>query len=231
MAELVDTVLFDIDDTLCEYRRSGAELLALAFDREGIEPFFEVDEYYAQYDTFIETTDSVEVLRAECFAGIAEEHGRDPELGRAVASAYATERNHRNVRPLPGSREAVTSLSHDHRLGVVTNGPPDTQAKKLDEIGVADAFEVVIHAGYDAPAKPDPEPFHRALSALDATPDSTVHVGNSLASDVAGAQAAGLKAVWLSNGTDLCVDSDCVPEYTLDSLSDLTEHPWNPSVE
>lgn len=230
MAELVDTVLFDIDDTICEYRRSGAELLALAFDRQGVEPFFDVNEYYNRYDTLIETTDSVEMLRAECFAAIAEEHGRDPELGRAIASTYATERNHRNVRPLPGSREAITSLSRDYRLGIVTNGPPDTQAKKLDEIGVADAFEVVIHAGYDAPAKPDPEPFYRALSALDTTPESAVHVGNSLPSDVAGAQAAGLKAVWLSDGTNLRAEPDHVPEYTLDSLSDLNERPWNTDV-
>lgn len=223
MAGQVDTVLFDIDDTLCEYRRSGAELLALAFDREEVEPFFAIEDYYARYGTFSETTDTVEALRAECFAAIAEERGRDPELGRALAGTYASERDHRNVRSLPGACEAVDSLSHDHRLGIVTNGPSDMQTEKLDGIGITDAFEVVIHAGYDAPAKPDPEPFHRALSALDATPDSTVHVGNSLTSDVAGAQAAGLRAVWLSDGTD----PDPVPEYTLDSLVELSEPPWN----
>ncbi|PSQ56909.1 haloacid dehalogenase, partial [Halobacteriales archaeon SW_7_71_33] len=32
----VETVLFDLDDTLCTYRRSGAELLSLAFDRVGV---------------------------------------------------------------------------------------------------------------------------------------------------------------------------------------------------
>lgn len=223
MAGQVDTVLFDIDDTLCEYRRSGAELLALAFDRTEIEPFFTIEDYYARYGEFSEVTDTVKTLRAECFAAIAEERGRDPALGRAIARIYAAERDHRNVQPLPGSNEAVASLACDHRLGVVTNGPPDMQAKKLDGIGIMDAFEVVIHAGYDAPAKPDPEPFHQALSTLDATPDSTVHVGNSLASDVAGAQAAGLWAVWLSDGTD----PDPVPEYTLDSLTELSEPPWN----
>jgi HAD superfamily hydrolase (TIGR01509 family) len=223
MSGHVDTVLFDIDDTLCEYRRSGAELLALAFDRAGIEPFFDVAEYHNRYGTFSETTDTIEALRSECFAAIAEERGRDPELGRTIAETYAAERDHRNVRPLSGTCGAIESLSHDHRLGIVTNGPPDMQAEKLDGIGIRDAFEVVVHAGYDAPAKPDPEPFQQALSALDATPDSTVHVGNSLDSDVAGAQAAGLRAVWLSDGTD----PDPVPEFTLDSLAELREPPWN----
>jgi HAD superfamily hydrolase (TIGR01509 family) len=226
MTGQVDTVLFDIDDTLCEYRRSGAELLALAFDRKGIEPFFAIEDYYARYSEFSEATDTVKTLRAECFAAIAEERGHDPELGRVLAGTYAAERDHRNVRPLPGSCETIASLSSNHRLGIVTNGPPDMQAKKLDGIGIRDAFEVVIHAGYDAPTKPNPEPFHQALSALDATPDSTVHVGNSLASDVAGAQAAGLQAVWLSDGTD----PDPIPEYTLDSLAELREPPWNPTA-
>jgi HAD superfamily hydrolase (TIGR01549 family) len=221
----VDTVLFDIDDTLCEYRRSGAELLALAFDRVEIEPFFDVTEYHNRYSTFSEATDTIEALRSECFAAIAKERGRDPELGRTIAETYASERDHRNVRSLSGTCEAIESLSHGHRLGIVTNGPPDTQAEKLDGIGIRDAFEVVINAGYDVPAKPDPEPFQQALSALDATPDSTVHVGNSLTSDVAGAQAAGLQAVWLSDGTD----PDPVPEFTLDSLAELREPPWKNS--
>lgn len=34
-----DAVLFDLDDTLCRYRRSGSELLAAAFERTGRDPF------------------------------------------------------------------------------------------------------------------------------------------------------------------------------------------------
>ena len=218
----VEVVLFDIDDTLCEYRRSGAELLALAFDAHGVEPFFAVEDYYARYGEFAETTDTVESLRAACFAAIADGCGRGPELGRAIAGTFADERDHRDVRALPGAHEAVASLADEHRVGVVTNGPPGMQSKKLDALGLADAFEIVIHAGYDAPAKPSPEPFYRALSALDGDPCSTVHVGNSLPSDVAGAQAAGLRAAWLDDGSD----PNPVPEYTLASMADLDDPPW-----
>lgn len=227
MAEQIETVLFDVDDTLCEYRQADANLLALAFEREGVEPFFEIETYHDRYNEFVETTDTIDALRSECFAAITEERDRDPALGRAVAAAYAEERDHRDIRPLPGARETVESLARDHRLGVVTNGPSNMQTEKLAALGLTDAFEVVIHAGYDAPAKPDPEPFHRALSGLETTPDSTVHVGNSLSADVAGAQAAGVGAVWLSDGATPDFDPDPRPEYTIDSMAELMEPPWN----
>lgn len=222
MTNPVETVLFDIDDTLCEYCRSGRELLSVAFDAHDTDPFFTAEDYYARYDEVADDTDSIEELRAECFAVLADEQGHDPALGRAIADTYTAERDHHNVRFLPGAREAVAALAEDHRVGVVTNGAPGMQAQKLAALGLDDSFETVVHAGYDAPAKPDPTPFHEALAALDGAPESTVHIGNSLSSDVAGAQAAGLRSVWLDDGSD----PDPVPDYTLASMAELTNPPW-----
>lgn len=222
----VDAVLFDLDDTLCEYRRSGAELLALAFEDVSVEPFFDVRDYHARYDEFLGGAETVRDLRAACFAALARERGRDPELGRAVADAYAAERDHRNVRPLAGAHDAVEGLARGHRLGIVTNGSPDMQRRKLAALDFADAFESVVHAGHDAPAKPDPAPFHHALADLDASPGRAVHVGNSLTTDVPGARAAGLRAAWLADGDDIDADFDPRPDYRLDSLRDLLEPPW-----
>lgn len=222
MTKSVETVLFDIDDTLCEYRRSGRELLAVAFDSHDLEPFFTIEDYYARYGEFSEITDSIEALRAECFAAIADERGHDPELGRTLAETYTTERDHHNVRALPGVRATIEAFTGEYRLGIVTNGAPTMQAKKLAALGFDESFETVVHAGYDAPAKPDPEPFRQALSTLDGKPKSAVHIGNSLVSDVAGAQAAGITAVWLDDGSE----PDPVPDYTLASMEELTNPPW-----
>ena len=222
MTPPVDTVLFDIDGTLCEYRRPGHELLTASFEARDVTPFFAIEDYYARYDEFTATTDSADDLRAACFAALAADSGRDPEVGRAVAEAYTAERDHRNVRFLPGAREAVAALADDHRVGLVTNGAPAMQAEKLAGLDLDDAFEVVVHAGYDAPAKPAAEPFHRALDALDADPEASVHVGNSLAADIAGARAAGLRSAWLDDGSV----PDPEPDYVLDSMAELATPPW-----
>lgn len=213
----LDAVLFDLDDTLCRYRRSGSELLDAAFEETGLEPFITREEYHARYPEFVDESDSMAGLRERCFAAIAESKGRDAAAGRRVARAYAAERDHGDVEPLPGVEAAVDAVS-ELPLGLVTNGSPEMQAPKLEALGLADAFDVVVHAGYDAAAKPDPEPFEVALSALDVRADRTVHVGNSLESDVAGAHAAGVRSVWLA-GDDRPADPE--PDHRVPSLEDL----------
>ena len=81
---------------------------------------------------------------------------------------------------------------------------------------------MIVHAGYEAQAKPHPEPFERALAALGTPASRTVHVGNSLSSDVAGAHAAGIASAWLKAGTE----PDPVPTYQLESMRDLLTPPW-----
>jgi HAD superfamily hydrolase (TIGR01509 family) len=213
----VEAVLFDIDDTLCRYRRSGAELLEASFERTGVEPFITVEEYHDRYPEFVDSSDSMGDLRERCFAAIAEEKGYDQTTGREIARVYADERDHGNVEPLPGVDRALSALS-EWPLGVVTNGAPSMQRRKLDALGVAESFDVIVHAGYDAPAKPSPEPFEAALSTLETSPDRTVHVGNSLGSDIAGAHAAGVGSVWVPDVEGV---TDSKPDYTLSSLAEL----------
>jgi putative hydrolase of the HAD superfamily len=223
----VDTVLFDLDDTLCAYHRSGGELLALAFEDVGVDPFFTVEEYHARYSEFVAASDDIRDLREACFAALSETRGRDPAVGRAVAEAYAAERDHRAVAPMPGAHDAIDSLREDHRIGMVTNGDPWMQRQKLDSLGLEDAFETIVHGGYDTAPKPEPDPFYRALDDLGASADRAVHVGNSLYSDVPGANAAGVRSVWFTGGeVGGGTDPDPTPTYRLDSLSALTDPPW-----
>jgi putative hydrolase of the HAD superfamily len=221
----LDAVLFDVDDTLCRYRRSGSELLAAAFERTGLDPFITVEEYHARYPAFVDESDSMTDLRERCFAAIAADEGRDPSEGVRVAEAYAAERDHGNVEPTPGLEAAISSLSERPgvSLGVVTNGAPEMQSRKLEALGLDGAFGTVVYAGYDAAAKPAPEPFEMALSALDARPERTFHVGNSLDADVAGAHAAGVRSVWIPDDGESSIEHpDPVPDHTVPTLGEVS---------
>lgn len=220
MTDAVDAVLFDIDDTICTYQRSGEEILPVAFETVGVDPFFTVEEYIDRYREFVGQSDTMSDLRQRCFAAFARERGHDPAVGREIALAYAAERDHTAVEFCPGARETLRRLASEVPLAAVTNGSPDMQSVKLDALGITDHFETVVHAGYDAPPKPEPEPFHDALDALGVRPGRTVHVGNSLASDVAGGRRAGVQTAWVTNGSN-GNDPDPEPDYVLDSVDDL----------
>jgi HAD superfamily hydrolase (TIGR01509 family) len=221
----IDTVLFDLDDTLCAYQRGPEELLAESFDALDVEPFFDVAAYYDRYEAVVDEDDhdSMRELRATCFERLAAEHGRSRELGRKLADRYAASRDHTRVDPLPGAAAAVKALAADHRLGVVTNGAPEMQRQKLSALDFEHHFDTVVFGGYDVPAKPAPDGYHAALDALDATPDRAVHVGNSLRTDVPGAHAAGVRSAWLRDGT---TDPNPEPHFTVDRLDELATPPW-----
>lgn len=226
-ADDVDTVLLDLDDTLVRYRHSPGEVLMRAFREVGVEPMFPVSAYYERFEEFIDTTNSRGELRRECFAAIAEDRGEDPAVAREVADAFTAMRDPGDVEFLPGAPETLDALAAEYRLGVVTNGPPVYQEPKLDATDLDRWVETVVFAGHDTPAKPDPAPFDLALSRLDAAAARTVHVGDSAKTDVAGAKAAGLRAVWLVDGGETSVDAtDVDADYRIDDIAALQTPPW-----
>ncbi|WP_159899850.1 HAD family hydrolase [Salinirussus salinus] len=220
----VEAVLFDIDGTLVEYERTPGDLLPLAFEAAGVDPFFDAADYEARYGEFAEESEDVQDLRKRCFADIAREEGRDPEVGRAVARAYAAERDHTRVDPLPGAHRALNALDSRYSLAAVTNGGPGMQGRKLAAVGLDDRFETVVHAGYETAAKPAVEPFQAALESLGVAPERSVYVGNSLEADVAGANRAGVRSVWFDR--DGVADPEPEPHGRVSSLHALVDEPW-----
>jgi putative hydrolase of the HAD superfamily len=60
------------------------------------------------------------------------------------------------------------------------------------------------------------------LSRLGVAAEETVMVGNSLKSDVGGAQAVGMKAVWI-NRTRKAQSNNIVPDLEVSSLGELLQ--------
>ncbi|MFC7045219.1 HAD family hydrolase [Halobacteriaceae archaeon GCM10025711] len=217
-----DAVLFDLDDTLCQHERTTADRLADAFAAAGVDPFFTVDDF-RRWAPRVEGEDPLD-FREQCFAAIAEEQDRDVDPAYRVAAAYE-DPDPTDVRFRPGAEAALEELADDYRLGLVTNGGEAHQREKLDALGIADYFEAASYATPETGIKPDPAPFHEVLADLDVAADRAVHVGNSLTTDVAGAQAAGVATVWVPAYEPTGKQSHA-PDYTVDSLHDLVPPPW-----
>jgi HAD superfamily hydrolase (TIGR01509 family) len=224
MTDPTRAVLFDLDDTLVRYRRSSETLLRESFDAAGADPIFPVEAYYDRFRRFADRTDSVAELRRECFAALCADRGHDPDLGRRVADRYADERDHRDVEWVAGARATIERLSERYRVGVVTNSPAGAARQKIDAAGVDDYTETVVFAGHDTPAKPAPDPFHLALSDLGVEPTRAVHVGDSIQSDIIGANAAGLTSVLFA--ADGAADGGNPPDDRIASMSELGSLPW-----
>lgn len=219
----IEAVFLDLDGTICEYRHPTEELLASAFGDLGVDPFFTATEYHDQLFSQVVTDETRAERREQAFVSLAERRDRDPSVGRRLAAVYAGLRDHGDVVALPGALGAVESLGRTYDLALVTNGGPEMQDPKLRTLGLTDSFDLVVYAGYDTAPKPEPGPFHEALYTLGVAPGKAVHVGNSVRTDVWGADAAGIRAALLDrDGTD----PPTAPDYRLTSMHDLQDPPW-----
>jgi len=90
----------------------------------------------------------------------------------------------------------------------------------LERTGLAPLLDGVVTSAAVRAAKPDPAIFHYALELAGVPAERALHVGDSLAEDVAGAQAAGIEPVLLRRGA---TDGAPGPEgvTTIASLDEL----------
>lgn len=139
------------------------------------------------------------------------------ELAAETHTAYARQ----TLRLYDDVPEFLQVLSGRVALGLVSNGAGDTQRERLMWFDLERRFEVVAISGELGFAKPDPAIFRFALEKLGFLAQDVWHVGDSLSSDVVGAQAAGIGAVWLNRTAASRHQGDQTPDLEVSSLTEL----------
>jgi putative hydrolase of the HAD superfamily len=84
------------------------------------------------------------------------------------------------------------------RVGLVSNTEAVLTRFDLRRSGLAGCFDAIVLSSEEGLAKPDPRIFAQALALLGVSAERTVFVGNDLHADIAGAQGAGLRAVYVN---------------------------------
>jgi HAD superfamily hydrolase (TIGR01509 family) len=219
-ARTTTTVFFDLDDTLFDHAfsvRAGLASLAGPFPAFARQPLERLEELYA---TELEAQHS-RVLAGELTADEAR-LARFRTLGRACGAgdddagvariadicraAYLTAR-----RAVPGALEVLRALrARAPRLclGIITNNVVDEQLEKLRVLELRHLIDVLVISEEVGVTKPDPAIFRTALARAQCDAAQAVMVGDSWSSDVLGAQAAGLRAVWLNRTARPCPRPD-----------------------
>lgn len=88
------------------------------------------------------------------------------------------------------------------RVGLVTNRPWPSAVllPELEILGMRRYIDIVVSSADAGFRKPHPRIFESACRTLGVEPGDTVVVGDSLVNDVLGAEACGMRAVWLLPG-------------------------------
>jgi HAD superfamily hydrolase (TIGR01509 family) len=131
--------------------------------------------------------------------GAAIEPERMDRLQRLHAEAYR--RLAPTVRPLPGARELLASLTGAGTpWAIATSGRMETAGPSLAALGVDPAERVVITRDDVAYAKPDPDLFLAAAERLGQPVEAAVVVGDSIWDMIAAARCPAIGVGLLSGG-------------------------------
>lgn len=143
----------------------------------------------------------------------------DEALAAELAETYRAARRARQLVD-PEAEPTLGALARDHRLALVSNGAPDVQREKLAGTTLARYFGAIVISCEVGVAKPDRRIFEIALERIGANADDAVMVGDSLARDVAGAHAAGIRAVWIDRHL-WAGEEGPIPDARIESLNEL----------
>lgn len=184
-------VVFDLDDTLYPYRRFVVSGFAAVAER--LSALCGVDPRSA--------------FRLLVHAGMSGDRGQEIQaslcaLGLPLSllpGLVEVMKSHQPVLRLPRtSARVLTELrAMGWRLGVLTNGPRATQARKVDALDLAARVDAVVYATQHGTGagKPELAPFVEVARRLDVVCRRVVFVGNDERCDVVGARQAGMRAV------------------------------------
>ena len=161
-------------------------------------------------------------FRVSSWNSVLRTHGIcDRPLAARLAGQFPDEM-WRRIGPFPEVRTVVRSLADRFKLGILTNGMPPHQHRKLAASGVADAFDPVITSGGIGVGKPDSKAFDAVLQALGVSASKALMVGDTLERDIDGAVAAGIHVVWIDRNTD-AEAPDGLPYARVSSLTEILE--------
>jgi len=88
-------------------------------------------------------------------------------------------------------------LLRGQKLGILTNGDPEQQKRKLELFGLLRRFDVVVILGENGPRKPALEAFELAARQARVHAVECLYIGDQIENDALAARAAGWRGVWL----------------------------------
>ena len=218
-------ILFlDLDDTILDFHKAERIAIAKTIREFGVEPTEDVLTLYHHINKrhweMLERGElNRDQVKARRFGALFQELGLNVD---APACALAYENNLSIGHYfLPGAEEAVESLRKKYRLFLASNGTAKVQAGRMTSANLYRFFEKVFVSEQMGCNKPSAAFFEACFAQIpDFDKASAMMVGDSLTSDMKGANNAGIAACWVNpNGAPRPADVHI--DFEIKALSEL----------
>lgn len=129
-----------------------------------------------------------------------------------------------SVFPLPHAEEVCRTLAkRGHHLYMVTNAVASVQRSRLALCTFGELFEAAFISEEAGASKPDKAYYDYVRACVpELSPDNTLVIGDSLATDIRGANNAGLPCCWF-NPKGAAAPPDLIIDYEIHDLRELLD--------
>ncbi len=110
----------------------------------------------------------------------------------------------------------LRALSQHYVLGAISNGNASLQTIALDHF-----FQFHLAADDFLRGKPAPDMFLSALQKAEVAPQQALHIGDHPVDDIQGAQAVGMKTLWVNLEEKPWPDAMPPPDFTVTQLAQI----------
>jgi putative hydrolase of the HAD superfamily len=209
-------ILFDLDGTLFDRESAIRDLLGQQYRR------FSADLAEVPEDAYVARLLELDAHgygeKTAAYRRLAEGFALGDRLAATlVADFWAT--YHSCCRGFPEVPAILVELRRrGFRLGIVTNGSVSIQEPVVDRLKLRSLLDTVLISEREGVRKPDREIFDRAVRAIGVRSADACFVGDHPDTDVAGAAAAGLLAIWRRTAH---WPQPTVSHFAIDSLEEL----------
>lgn len=203
----ITTIFFDLDDTLFDHMGTARAALAATSAGRATLHGVPVEDLYARYSELLEElhpqvmTGRISYLEAreQRFARLLAPYEPGASAAEATQLAEQHYAHYQQLRrPVAGALALLQALKPTHKIGIITNNRLAEQQEKLRHLGMSALVDALITSEEVGVLKPDPRIYQVALARLGAQAAQAVMVGDNWQADVVGAQAVGIRPLWLN---------------------------------
>ncbi|MDC7223842.1 MAG: YjjG family noncanonical pyrimidine nucleotidase [Spirochaetales bacterium] len=121
---------------------------------------------------------------------------------------------------IEGGREFLDYLKGRYVLILATNGLAKVQRARISRAGLKDHFDSIAISQELGVHKPMREYYEKALEGYDYDRDRVLMIGDSLKTDMSGADAFGIDSCWFNPG-EILNDGQASPTYEISRLDEI----------
>jgi len=227
MANTKKHLIFDLDDTIWDFKRNSKEtLLGLYQDYKladkgvdsstFLQTFKEVNTKL--WDQFDEGTITRDVIRKKRFHSVLDKlainHNgeamqmQDEFMQRCSTSPFLVE----------GALQVLKHFQSTYTFHILSNGFDEIQFVKLKSSGITHFFDKIITSGRAGFRKPQSEIFEFALNEIGASKEECIMIGDNPLADIEGAYRFGMDQVYYNTHKKECA---ITPTFTIQNFNEL----------